>query len=192
MGEYWYRVWRRAMSDTLSFFGWGSRVRLAKRSTAFLLTVGVATYFGAGELAKSQTEWLLYAALVSTGLFLAVLVLFFIRTPHRLDREIREQRNAIADRLNAREISQDSVNRVQAAYDRGRELQSTPGLTLEPVRDWCADTEQLLDEFAPPHEAWMFRTVEDEAGQLGAAQAMAIRLNKLRRIIARMSASIVP
>ena len=190
MGQYWIRVWRRAMSETLTLFGWGGRGRFAIRTGGFLLAVFAATYFGAGELAENKFLWVIYAALASTVIFLIVLVLYFIGTPHRFDRDIREDRDAIEDQLRARQITEEAVAQVQAAYDRGNDIQNSPERSLENIRAWCSDTEELLDNVAPSQEAWMFRTVEDEAGRLGESQILPLRLNKLRRIIARMSAAL--
>ena len=176
--------------DTLTLFGWGDRARLALRTGILLLTIFAAAYLGAGELAGRKAVWVIYAALGTAGAFLVVLLLYFIATPHRLDEEIREERDNIKNRLREREIHQEAVNQLQAAYDRGTEFQTSPGLILETVRAWCVETQKLLDDLAPSGEAFMFRTVEDGAGRLGVSQIIPLRQIKLRLIIARMSGAL--
>ena len=190
MGDYWSRVWRRALVDTLKLFGWGDRARLALRTGILMLTIFVAAFLGAGGLAGQKAVWIIYAALGTAGAFLVVLFLYFVVTPHRLDEEIREERDDIKNRLHEREIHQGAVNQLQAAYDRGTEIQNSPGLDLKIVRAWCADTQKLLDDLAPSGEAFMFRTFEDGAGRLDVSQIIPLRQTKLRLIIARMSGAL--
>jgi hypothetical protein len=117
MWEYWRRVGRRAVKDALALFDWERWKKLTVLGSVSVLAIIVGAYIATKKETDSNIESLISGVIASAAVFLLVLILYFIGTPHQLDRELRSEQN---DRVRKLRSERDELDRKLRRWEDQR------------------------------------------------------------------------
>lgn len=165
MAGYWGRVAIRAVKDTAKLFGWGELPKVAL--SVLLIGGGVfgAFYFGSTAAGVNELDSALRAAAVAFAAFPLVFVIYFISTPHRLDREARKEiesicteRNDLESQLHGKEGKKSALLALADKRAEGISLRND-GMKLSALSDlpewirkieeWEQHVTKLIESFSP-------------------------------------------
>lgn len=175
--------------------GWGSWRELLKRVGGTLAVLTVIGILGTGADLVKKFEAVGYGVVATVLLFCLVLVIGFVSTLSKLDREHRKEIAGLRNQLEAKAESSESVARLENAYEQGRQIlqnreseKGHPHTWRRSIIDWFLRTESLLVQHAPD-ELFLFKTINeipDEGTTFDSCETrLSQRLDKLRLIIGR-------
>ena len=182
------------MKDTLEVLGWGNPARLVLRAGAPLIVVFLGAYVLGASQAIARAQWLLFGATVSVSIFLILLALYFIGTPHRLDRELTEERDAIQGRLARWQDTEAVGRRLEDLWRRGATLRDAPDrdnpIWKSMVIEWFGIVDGSERDNLPGHEQFMLESImpppHDNESSSEVFSKFVAKLENLRRVVSRM------